>query len=113
YAAWYPHLPRGLYTAVLAVGVGAAALMTVGGLGRLAAISWMSAVTRVATAATFGVVAYNLFLSTTHVHNNRAYLTIILAGLAVAPAGRRPVGPGWPLWLLRFEAAVVYGASGL
>jgi hypothetical protein len=118
YASWYPDLPRGAYTAVLAVGVVAAAAMTVGLL------------TRLATAATFGVVAYNLFLSTTHVHNNRAYLTIVLAGLAVVPCGRElsvdawwrarrglaPLaarGPGWPLWLLRFEASVVYGASGL
>ena len=85
--------------------------------------------TRVATATTFGVVAYNLFLSTTHVHNNRAYLVIVLAALAVAPCGRElsvdawlrrrrglpPLAtsaPAWPLWLLRFEAAVVYGASG-
>jgi hypothetical protein len=67
YASWYPELSRGAYTALLAAGVAGAALMTVGLL------------TRLATAVTFGVVAYNLFLSTTHVHNNRAYLTIILA----------------------------------
>jgi Vitamin K-dependent gamma-carboxylase len=118
YASWYPDLPRGAYTALLAVGVVAAGAMTVGLL------------TRVATAATFGVVAYNLFLSTTHVHNNRAYLTIVLAGLVVVPCGRElsvdawwrarrglaplaALGPAWPLWLLRFEASVVYGASGL
>jgi hypothetical protein len=124
YASWYPELSRGAYTALLAAGVAGAALMTVGLL------------TRLATAVTFGVVAYNLFLSTTHVHNNRAYLTIILAGLAVVPCGRElsldawwrarrgggsgpvvaaaaAVGPAWPLWLLRFEASVVYGASGL
>jgi hypothetical protein len=118
YAAWYPHLPRGLYTAVLALGVVAAVAMTVG------------LCTRLATGVTLGVVAYNLFLSTTHVHNNRAYLAIVLAALALVPCGRelsvdawlrarrgRPPlpasGPGWPLWLLRFEASVVYGASGL
>ena len=31
-------------------------------------------------------------------------------------AGKPPLptsSPGWPLWLLRFEAAAVYGASGL
>ena len=55
---------------------------------------------------------------------------IVLAVLAVAPCGRElsvdawlrrrrglpPLGtraPAWPLWLLRFECAVVYGASGL
>ena len=63
-------------------------------------------------------------------HNNRAYLLIVLAALAVTPCGRelsfdawwrrrsgRPplptTSPAWPLWLLRFEAATVYGASGL
>jgi vitamin K-dependent gamma-carboxylase-like protein len=118
YASWYPELPRSAYTALLAVGVVAAVAMTVGLL------------TRVATAVTLGVVAYNVFLSTTHVHNNRAYLMIMLAGLAVVPCGRdlsvdawwrarrglvplATVGPGWPLWLLRFEASAVYGASGL
>jgi membrane protein implicated in regulation of membrane protease activity len=86
--------------------------------------------TRLATATTFAIVAYNLFLSTTHFHNNRAYLVIVLGVLAVAPCGRelsvdawvrrrrgRPPldtsAPAWPLWLLRFECAAVYGASGL
>ena len=86
--------------------------------------------TRVATATTFAVVAYNLFLSTTHFHNNRAYLLIVLGLLALAPCGRElsldawirrrrglpaldPTAPAWPLWLLRFECAAVYGASGL
>ena len=86
--------------------------------------------TRVGDRATFGVVTYNLFLSTTHVHNNRAYLVIVLGALAIAPCGRElsvdawlrrrrgrppldPPSPAWPLWLLRFEAATVYGASGL
>jgi Vitamin K-dependent gamma-carboxylase len=118
YASWYPELPRSLYGALLAVGVVAAVAMAAGFR------------TRVATGATFGVVAYNLFLSTTHVHSNRAYLVIVLAALAVAPCGRElsvdawlrqrrgrppldPRAPAWPLWLLRFEAAVVYGASGL
>jgi hypothetical protein len=76
------------------------------------------------------VVAYDLFLSTTNFHNNRAYLVIVLAALAVTPCGRelsvdawvrrrrgrppRPTtSPGWPLWLLRVEAATVYGASGV
>jgi Vitamin K-dependent gamma-carboxylase len=118
YASWYPELPRPLYGALLAIGVVAAVAMSVG------------LCTRVATGATFAVVAYNLFLSTTHVHSNRAYLVIVLAALAVAPCGRElsvdawlrerrgeppldPRAPAWPLWLLRFEAAVVYGASGV
>ena len=86
--------------------------------------------TRLATATTFLIVTYNLFLSTTHFHNNRAYLVIVLGLLAVAPCGRelsldawlrrrrgRPAlalpAPAWPLWLLRFESSAIYGASGL
>ena len=118
YASWYPELPRPLYGTMLVVGVVAAVAMSVG------------LCTRVATTVTFGVVAYNLFLSTTHVHSNRAYLVIVLAVLTITPCGRElsvdawirarrglpplePRAPAWPLWLLRFEAAVVYGASGL
>ncbi len=118
YASWYPELPRALYVGLLGVGAVAAVAMSLG------------FVTRAATAITFGVVAYNLFLSTTHLHSNRAFLVIVLAGLAAAPCGRElsldawlrrrrglpPLttsAPGWPLWLLRVEASVVYGASGL
>jgi hypothetical protein len=118
YASWYPELPRPLYGTMLVVGVVAAVAMSVG------------LCTRVATTVTFGIVTYNLFLSTTHVHSNRAYLVIVLAVLTIAPCGRElsvdawirarrglppldPRAPAWPLWLLRFEAAVVYGASGL
>lgn len=118
YAAWYPELPRALYTGLLGAGCVAAVALALGLLTRLASI------------VTFSVVAYNLFLSTTHLHNNRAFLVIVLAGLAAAPCGRelsvdawwrarrgRPArsldAPAWPLWLLRFEAVVVYGASGL
>jgi uncharacterized membrane protein YphA (DoxX/SURF4 family) len=117
YATWYPELSEPLYVALLWVAVVAAVCMTFGFL------------TRLATATTFVIVAYNLFLSTTHFHNNRAYLVIVLGLLTVAPCGRelsldawfrrrrgRPAlplsAPGWPLWLLRFECAVVYGASG-
>ena len=118
YLSWYPELSGGLYLALLWVGVAAAVAMSLG------------LFTRVATAATFAVVAYNLFLSTTHFHNNRAYLLIVVGLLALAPCGRElsldawirrrrglpaldPTAPAWPLWLLRFECAAVYGASGL
>jgi uncharacterized membrane protein YphA (DoxX/SURF4 family) len=117
YAAWYPELPRAVYIGLLWLAVVAAIAMAAGLL------------TRVATATTFGIVAYNLFLSTTHFHNNRAYLVIVLAVLAVAPCGRElsvdawlrrrrglpaldPRAPAWPLWLLRFECAAIYAASG-
>jgi uncharacterized membrane protein YphA (DoxX/SURF4 family) len=118
YAAWYPELPETAYIALLWLAAVAAVAMSVGFL------------TRLATATTFAIVAYNVFLSTTHFHNNRAYLLIVLGVLALAPTGRelsvdawlrrrqkRPPldlsAPAWPLWLLRFECAAVYGASGL
>jgi hypothetical protein len=118
YAAWYPDVPDALYVGVLWLAVAAAVAMSLGFL------------TRLATATTFAIVAYNLFLSTTHFHNNRAYLVIVLGLLTVAPCGRElsldawvcrrrgrparnPSAPAWPLWLLRFECAAVYGASGL
>src|SRR6187431_2366838 len=101
YAGWYPELPRGMYVAMLWVAVGAALAMTIGLL------------TRIATVTAFVIVTYNVFLSTTNVHNNRAYLIVVLAALAVAPCGRemsidawirrarglppRPTtSPGWP-----------------
>jgi hypothetical protein len=105
YASWYPELPEGAYIGVLWLGAAAAVAMSLGALARLAAL------TRIATVTTFAVVAYNLFLSTTHFHNNRAYLVIVLGVLAIAPVTQ--AGPAWPLWLLRFECAAVYGASGL
>ena len=89
YAGWYPELPEGVYIGLLWLAVPAAIAMSIG------------LCTRVATATTFALVAYNLFLSTTHFHNNRAYLVIVLGLLAVAP-----------LWLLRFEASAIYAASG-
>ena len=118
YASWYPELPRALYVTLLWIAALAAFAMTIG------------LATRIATVITFAAVTYNLFVSTTHMHNNRAYLVIVLAALAVAPCGREfsvdahirsrhgrplldPNAPGWPLWLLRFEASVVYGASGV
>jgi vitamin K-dependent gamma-carboxylase len=118
YAGWYPELPDALYVGLLWLAVAAAVAMSLGFL------------TRLVTATTFAIVAYNLFLSTTHFHNNRAYLVIVLGLLAVTPCGRelsldawarrrrgRPAldtsAPAWPLWLLRFECAAVYGASGV
>jgi hypothetical protein len=118
YAAWYPQLPRAVYIGLLWLAAVAAVAMTLGLL------------TRLATATTFAIVAYNLFLSTTLFHNNRAYLVIVLAVLAVAPCGRElsldaairrrrglppldPLAPAWPLWLLRFECAAVYAGSGM
>jgi hypothetical protein len=118
YAAWYPELPRSVYVALLWVGAAAALAMTIG------------LCTRLATIITLGVMTYNLFLSTTNMHNNRAYLVIVLAALAVVPCGRElsadawlrrrrglppldPTAPAWPLLLLRFEASTVYVASGL
>ena len=110
--SWYPNAPAGLYVALLWVGVAAAVLMTVG---------WWS---RTATWAAFAVVAYNFFLSQTHFHHNRAFLVILLAGVALCDNGRAlsldalrhppPDDRGlvWPMWLLRFEAAAVYFASG-
>ena len=118
YAGWYPEAPRTLYVGLLLLAAVAAVAMSVGLL------------TRLATATTFLIVAYNLFLSTTHFHNNRAYLVVVLGLLAVAPCGRelsldawirrrrgRPAldlsAPAWPLWLLRFECTAIYAASGL
>ena len=118
YAAWYPEVPDALYIALLWLAAAAAVAMSLG------------LKTRLTTATTFVIVAYNLFLSTTHFHNNRAYLVIVLGLLAIAPCGRElsvdawlrrrrglpalaPTAPAWPLWLLRFECAAVYGASGV
>jgi Vitamin K-dependent gamma-carboxylase len=118
YAAWYPEASGAVYVGLLSLAAAAAVAMSLGLL------------TRLATATTFAIVAYNVFLSTTHFHNNRAYLLIVLGLLAVAPCGRElsldawirrrrglpaldPSAPAWPLWLLRFECAAIYGASGL
>jgi hypothetical protein len=122
YASWYPELPRALYVGALWLAAAAAVAMMLGVLARAATITASA------------VVTYDLFLSTTNFHNNRAYLVIVLAALAVTPCDRElaldarlraarrarrglaplpTTSPGWPLWLLRFEAATVYGASGL
>ena len=60
----------------------------------------------------------------THFHHNRAFLLIVLGGVALLPSGRvlsidawwRPPrddrAPLWPVVLLRFEHATTYFASG-
>lgn len=118
YLSWYPELPRPLYLGLLWLIAAAGLALALGLYAQLSA------------QLTFAGVAYNLFLSTTHVHNNRAYLVIVLGALAVGPCGRElsvdawlrrrrglpalPTdAPAWPLWLLRFEASVVYLASGV
>jgi hypothetical protein len=102
YASWYPELPRDVYVALLVVAAVAAIAMTVG------------VAARVATITAFAIVTYNLFLSTTNYHHNRAYLVVVLGALALArsddPDG---AAPAWPLWLLRIEAATVYATSGV
>src|SRR5215468_520540 len=72
YASWFPQLPRDLYIAFLVLGAVAAIAMALG--------AW----TRVTTATTFAVVAYNMLLSVTNMHNNRAYLLFVLGVLAFA-----------------------------
>ena len=115
---WMPHVSDRLWFALLWVGAAAAVFMTIG--------LW----TRVATVTTFAVVAGNLLLSQTHFRHNRAFLMIVLGGVALLPAGRmlsidawwrrrrgrlaRPdVAPLWPLWLLRAQVCGVYLASGI
>ena len=110
-------IPLGPYQLVMTIGAVAAIGMSFGIASR-----WSSTMT-------FGVVAFHLLISTTHVHNNRAYLATILLLIALAPNGRSwsidrllanrrpdPRAPettaGWPLWLLRFACATVYFASG-
>lgn len=117
YAAWYPDLPRGLHVAVLWVVAGAALTMMTG------------LATKASTVVVLVGVVYNQFLSTTHAHHNRAYLMIVLVALAAVPCGRElsidrwlrtrrglaplpTAAPAWPLLLVRFEATIVYGASG-
>lgn len=117
YAPWSPELGPAAFTVLLCVGVLAALAMAIG--------CWARAATIVTTA----VVGYHLLQSTTHVHNNRAYLFAVLLILSLGRSANafsidawrarrsgRPlpdVSPAWPMWLLRFECATVYGASGL
>ncbi len=115
---WLPHVPDRLWFALLWVGAAAALLLTIG--------LW----TRVAAITTFAVVAGNLLLSQTHFRHNRAFLVIVLGGIALLPAGRvlsidawrrrrrgatplPDVAALWPLWLLRAQVSMVYLASGI
>jgi hypothetical protein len=120
YWSWYPEVSDGVYAVLLRGCVVAAVFL---GLGLC---------TKVATRAVAAFVAYNLFLSLHHFHNNRAYLLILLVALAITPCGKvlsldsliarrragRAPGPSddravcWPLWLLRFELTCVYLGSG-
>lgn len=118
FVPWFPQLPDRVWFTMLWLGAGAAVLMMIG--------LW----TRVATTTAFAVVATNLLLSETHFHHNRAFLAIVLGGLALLSSGRvlsvdawwrrrrgRPiagdVAPLWPLWLLRAQVCLVYLASGI
>jgi len=114
---WLPDLSPGAFTVVMIIGTVAAVAMTVGLATRWAAI------------ATTLVLGAYLAQSTTHLHNNRAYLFAVLVGVSLAPAGRswsldraiaRWIGDppdevmaAWPLWLLRFQCSLVYAASAI
>jgi uncharacterized membrane protein YphA (DoxX/SURF4 family) len=117
YVTWLPQLPEPVYVAGLWAAAAAAALVSIGLLARPA--TWFVA----------GFLVYNLALSQTHYHHNRAFLTALMLGLALMPVGERvsldalrgaPVrhggagwGPQWPLLVLRAQVASVYVASGL
>ncbi len=118
YAGWYPAASPAVESVLLVVGMVAAVALAAG------------LATRTAAVVTLAVIVHHLGSSAVNVHNNRAFLAIVLAGLAVGPCGRelsvdawwrarrgrpaRPTeAPAWPLWLLRFEAVSLYGASGL
>jgi uncharacterized membrane protein YphA (DoxX/SURF4 family) len=118
FIAWLPELSDRVWFVMLWTGAAAAVLMMVG--------LW----TRAASVTTFAVVAFNVLLSQTHFRHNRVFLAILLAGIALLPAGRvlsvdawlrrrrgRPalpdIAPLWPLWLMRAQVALVYVASGV
>ncbi len=117
YVIAMPELPRSLYVAALWAGAAGGVLLAVGLFTRLAGI------------LTASVVLYNVALSQTHYHHNRAFLAILLVALALVPVGGavsldvvvrrrrdRPVvttARRWPLTLVRFQLAAVYLASGV
>ena len=116
--SWLPVASPAVFTVLVVVGFVSALGMSAGVL------------TRTTSAITTATIGYHLALSTTNLHNNRAYLFAVLLCVSLAPAGRSwsldrwvrsrrrlevllEVMPAWPLWLLRFECSLVYGASGL
>lgn len=117
YASWLPDVPEPLYIGALLIATVGAVLVTVG------------FVTRPAAGITAAVVGANLFVTQTHYSNNRAFLFILLVGLASLPVGARwsvdawlaerrgatrdATTRAWVLDLLRFEVAAVYVGSGL
>jgi len=117
YQSWIPELPRSWYVTALILAAIGAVLLSVG------------LFTRAASVTTAAIVIYNLALSRTHYHHNRAFLAVLLVGLALVPAGGavsldswRAHRAGraittrarqWPLILLRFQIAAVYVASGV
>lgn len=117
FVGWYPHVSSDVYVGLLWVAALGAVLISVG------------LFTRAATATTAAIVGYNLFVSQVHYHHNRAFLFVLLVGLALVPVGRvfsldamvarwrgrplrAPTARRWPLMLLRFQVAAVYFASG-
>ncbi len=117
YLAWLASLPAGLYVGALTAALAGAVLTAIG--------LWSRPATWIAWAG----VALHLAMSTTHLHNNRAYLVTVLGLVALAPNDRSfamdavrrrrrggdvdRTAPAWPLWLLRFTCATVYLASGI
>lgn len=113
WVSWLPHLPKPVYFALLGLCVVCALLLSAG--------KW----TRAVSVYTFAFVAYNLFVNQLHYRQNRAFMVIVLAFLALLPAGkllsldaRKRGWPDdalarlWPLYLLRFEVVSIYIASG-
>lgn len=125
YWDWFPEAGPDLYAGLVVAAATACATMTIGLFSRLST----------GLAALF--VGYNLALSTTHFHHNRAFLLLLLTGVTLLHPGDhlsvdallrrfrrrphlerdptrratpRPV-PLWPLYLLRVLVATVYLAS--
>ena len=98
--AWHgAHLPRPLPRAVRVVVPGAAARRSTSPLLWMAAFAAVAMAVgfraRAATITVWAIVTYDLFLSTTNFHNNRAYLVLVLAALAVTPCDRELSLDAW------------------
>lgn len=101
--AGLPVAPAWIQYALVHVGVGAAAAMTVG---------WH---VRVAAPLTAVCVTANLLLDQTHFRHNRAFLVFLLWTVAFsgdAARIRSGFGSLWPVWTMRVLASSVYFASG-